>query len=212
MTGHIEKLVSIGSHPLGNSPPKLSEALLNLAGALGEELYFLLSQKNGFYAFESALHVFPAGHLNDIIELEAWNSEQLWKECYGSLTENCLFFAEDIFGGQFCVLNNKICSFDPETGDIQEIADNFERWAKCILDDYNMMTGYSLAHSWQEKYGAIPVNRRLLPKIPFVCGGEFKIDNLYLVDAVKGMKFRADIAKQIRDCPDGSKITIRVID
>ena len=145
------------------------------------------------------------------MDLETWNSEQLWRECYGTLAENCLFFAEDIFGVQFCILNDKICSFEPETGDIKEISDSLDFWAKYILEDYKVLTGYPIAHLWQKQYRSIPINTRLVPKIPFVCGGKFEIDNLYLIDATEGMKFRASIAQQIQNSPDGTNISIKIV-
>ena len=137
--------------------------------------------------------------------LESWNSDNLWRKDDGDLAQNCLFFAEDIFGGQFCIFNDKIYSFDPETGAKELVANQIEEWAKIILEDYNVLTGFPLAHKWQQEYGTLPINKRLLPKIPFVGGGTFTVDN-----SVKGMKVRADIAQQIYALPDGTKITVRV--
>jgi hypothetical protein len=211
MNSYTEKLLSIGSQPLGNRLPYLSEPLLNLAGSLATELHSFLSKKNGFLAFESALHIFPSENSSKMMTLEIWNSDNLWRSDYGALTENCLFFAEDIFGGQFCIFNDKIYLFDPETGAKNLVANNIEQWAKVILEDYDVLTGFPLAHEWQKKHGSLPINKRLLPKILFVFGGDFTIDNLYLLDSVKGMKFRADIAKQIIDLPDGTKINSRVM-
>ncbi|MDM3863058.1 MAG: SMI1/KNR4 family protein [Aphanizomenon gracile PMC644.10] len=210
MINYTEKLVSIGSQPLDDRHPYLSQILLDIAGSMVEELYSFLSKKNGFLAFESALHVFPANNLNGVMNLETWNSDELWRKDYGALAENCLFFAEDIFGGQFCIFNNEIYSFDPETGNKEVVADNIEQWAKLILEDYNVLTGFPLAHQWQQEHGILPINKRLLPKIPFVAGGRFTVDNLYSVDSVKGMKVRADIAQQIHNLPDGTKITVRL--
>ncbi|ELS32848.1 MULTISPECIES: SMI1/KNR4 family protein [Pseudanabaena] len=212
MNIHTEKLVSIGSHPLGEELPYLSQTLLDFASSLADDLYNLLSKKNGFLAFESALHVFPAENSSLIMTLETWNSDNLWRNNYGTLVKNCLFFAEDIFGGQFCIFEDKIYSFDPETGTKEFVANNIEQWAKAILSDYNVLTGFPLAHEWQKKNGNLPIDKRLLPKIPFVVGGDFVVDNLYSVDSVQGMKIRADIAQQIKDLPDGAKINIRVVD
>ena len=50
----------------------------------------------------------------------------------------------------------------------------------------------------------------LLPKIPFVFGGKYEIENLYPVDDLKGMLFRASIAKQIRGLPDGCQIVLNL--
>ncbi|MGD9644213.1 MAG: hypothetical protein AB7U73_00785 [Pirellulales bacterium] len=44
-----------------------------------------------------------------------------------------------------------------------------------------------------------------------VCvGGDYVLENLYALDDVKGMRFRASIANQIRDLPDGTKIRFRI--
>jgi hypothetical protein len=91
------------------------------------------------------------------------------------------------------------------------LARDIEGWARAILNDYQMLTGYSLAHEWQMRHGKLPVGKRLLPKMPFVSGGDFSIDNLYLSDAVEGMQFRAALAKQIRDMPDGTQISFKIV-
>lgn len=58
----------------------------------------------------------------------------------------------------------------------------------------------------------MPIGSRLLPKQLFVLGGSFDVDNLYALDAVKGMQLRAEIARQIRDLPDGTSVTLRLTD
>ena len=92
------------------------------------------------------------------------------------------------------------------------MANDIEGWAEAIITDYKVLTGYPLAHQWQENHGQLPARKRLLPKIPFVAGGKFGLDNLYLHDAVEGMKFRANIAIQIKDLPDGAQIQFEVVD
>ncbi|WP_163505153.1 SMI1/KNR4 family protein [Fodinicola acaciae] len=131
----------------------------------------LLALANGFYAFESALHVFPSGLGGDHINIETWNGPDLWRGLFQGMADHILFFAEDIFGEQFGIKNNKICSFNPETGETEEIASSLEEWAESILADYNMMTGYSLGSEWQRVNGSLPFNQRLLPKIPFILNG-----------------------------------------
>ena len=53
----IEKRLSISSESLADKPAASPEFLRQYA--LGSELFHLLEQKNGFYAFEFALHVLP---------------------------------------------------------------------------------------------------------------------------------------------------------
>lgn len=209
---NLDRLLLNASPPLSTREPVISEQLRILAGSLINDLLNMLHQRNGFYAFERALHVFPSHSTQHEIGLDDWNNSALWINDYKGMADNCLFFAEDIFGSQFCIKDNQIFIFDPETGELSYLADDIEGWAKEILSDYEVLTGYPLAHQWQQQNGQLPSKMRLLPKVPFVMGGEFVLENLHLVDAVSGMKFRADIAIQIKDLPDGDHVQINIID
>lgn len=212
MGKYTEKLISISSSPLNQEKGNISPGLLVMAGSIGKELEELLSKKNGFFAFESALRFFPTESSNQSIGLNAWNSESLWRSLYSDLAEECLFFAEDIFGGQFCIKNNSIFSFDPETGALEEMGSSIEQWSQELLNEYNLWTGFSLAHEWQAKHGKLSHELRLMPKIPFVCGGEFCLDNLTAINAISGMKTRANLALQILNMPDGAQIEFNIIE
>jgi hypothetical protein len=76
---------------------------------------------------------------------------------------------------------------------------DFEGWAAAILDDFNALTGFPLAHEWQGANGQLAAGMRLVPKIPFVAGGEFSVENLCAPDSVRAMRLRGSIAVQIRD-------------
>ena len=212
MAMHVEKLVSIGGNSIVASPPIFGARTLTMAGKHFPELSSMLHGKNGFYAFEAALHVFSAVDVLGTMDIEEWNSETLWRRDYGDLVTNHLFFAEDIFGGQYCIHGDKICFFDPETGETESVCDTLDLWAKSILEDYNYRTGFPLAHEWQSRHGALPSGSRLLPKVPFVCGGKFSVENLYLLDSVKGMRFRATLARQIKNLPNGAKIEFKLVE
>jgi hypothetical protein len=144
--------------------------------------------------------------------LSRWNSFGLWRHEYGDLIGNVLFFAEDAFGDQFCLDNGQVCYFDAETGEFKVLGQNLEEWAKCILQEYGLLTGHPLMHQWQEQYGPLPIGTRLMPKIPFVLGGEYALDNLYTLASVSGMKSRGNLARQIKDSPDGAQVKFRIIE
>ena len=209
---NLDKLLTNASAPLSEHTPELSEKLCILAGSLVDDLLQVYIKCNGFYALEKALHFFPTHSDNQEISIEEWNDDNLWLWGYEGLADNCLFFAEDVFGGQFCISNNLIYIFDPETGSLEYLADSIENWANAIINDYETLTGYLLAHEWQEQGGKIPIKKRLIPKIPFVAGGEFVLGNLYLGDVIEAMKFRAYLANQIRELPDGTQIEFDIDD
>lgn len=203
----VTELLSAGSEAIGPGPREIPSILTRYP--LGNDVFDMLRRKNGFYAFESSLHVFPAageGH----IDLDAWNSEDLWRGTYNDLSAGLLFFAEDIFQDQFCLSPKGIVRFEAETGDKEHFADSLETWANLLLEDFSYQTGWRLASEWQQIHGPIPIGKRLMPKIPFFLGGEFSMDNLWAGESVAGMRAKGDLAIQTRNLPDGSKVTLRV--
>jgi hypothetical protein len=208
----INKLVEIAGPALSDATPRIEAGLSDLATPLESQLLKLYWARNGFYAFESALHVFPMAAEPEVISLEQWNSANLWRAAFGSLALGALFFAEDAFGGQFCIADGGVVRFNPETGEREQIAASIYEWAAVILADSRMQTGWPLAHDWQARYGPLALDQRLVPKIPFVLGGEYVIQNLHALDCVAAMHFYADIARQIHDLADGSQVRLRVVD
>ena len=205
----VEKLLAISSEALA-LPAWIQPAVLGQTSQ-GLELFGMLQLKNGLYAFESALHVFPLEPgPDDEIGLEAWNSEFLWRNGYGNLANGLFFFAEDVFQDQFCISPNGIQKFDSETGATSFLSDSIENWAKLILSDYKLQTAYPLAQAWQAANGPLPQTRRLAPKIPFVLGGEYSLENFWVTEPVEGMRAKANIAVQIKDLPNGAKVKLRI--
>lgn len=205
-----KKLLSICSDSI--APGKVDRAILAAyKSPLVDELISLLNCKNGFYCFESALHVFSCETVGDDFGIIDWNNNGLWIDSYDDMARNALYFAEDVFGGQFCIKSDGVYSFDPETGMFEWLAKSINEWCGVVLNEYKVITGYSLAHFWQKAHGPIPSGYRLVPKIPFVAGGDFDINNLYVDKSDKAMRSRANIALQIRDVPDGGSIQLNII-
>lgn len=211
-TSPLRQLASIGETPLGASldAQELARGLANW-GERGSELAALLAIKNGFFAFESALHVFPSGTAHSI-SLEAWNTPTLWKQSYGDLLGECLCFAQDLFGNPFCVHDGRICFLEAETGHLEFRADTLEAWAALMLEDCAFQTGYPLAKAWREKYGDLALGRRLRPFLPFVGGITYVLENLRDIDQVEAMRFCGHFAQTIRDLPDGTQFRVEVVD
>ena len=204
------KLLEISGDPIGYGldPSKCPSDWIGLK----QELYDLLCLKNGFYAFESALHVRAKGSEGPPVSLECWNKKELWIDTYEVNKSEVFFFAEDLFGGQFGIFENKIVTFDPETAELEEIGSSLEEWSKQLLSDYNYLTGYSLSHEWQQKYGGIPEGYRLIPRQLFVLGGAYDCENLLLVEEVKGMRSRGFFATQLAEIKDGEEIRFQFVD
>ena len=138
----VEQLLSISSEPLAPRAKALSKLLEPYA--LGSELFHMLECKNGFYAFESALHALPLTSATEI-SLEEWNAGSLWRDGYQDMSEGLLFFAEDVFQNQFCLSPDGVLRFEAETGATTFTADSVEGWAEKILGDHRRQTAWPLA-------------------------------------------------------------------
>jgi hypothetical protein len=199
----IERLLSISSDALAPWPAATSKLLASYT--LGEELFRMLQLKNGFYAFEASLHVFPLSS-SDCVSLEDWNSDSLWRSRYLDLAAGLLFFAEDVFQDQFCLSTKGVLRFNSECGTTSPMATSIEDWAEKVVQNYSRETGWLLASKWQKAHGPLPLGKRLLPKIPFCLGGAYSLDNLWAGEAVAGMRFKADLAIKTKDLPEGSQV------
>lgn len=206
MTSSLEKLLAVAGVSEG---PLLGDA--RLADESLRPLAPILGSKNGFYAFESALQVYAVDIPGDL-SLERWNSPDLWRGRYSDVDEGWVFFGQDIFGEQFFLAGDVVGKFNPETGDVEQFAVNLEDWAKNILDDYEVTTGHPLEHAWQVAHGGLRRGDRLVPKIPFVAGGQYSLGNLHACESLRSMYLRADLARQIRDLPDGAQFVYKVVD
>ncbi len=203
----VTKLTSIASEALG-SHPNDGYDFLDIY-PLSSELLSMLHEKNGFYAFESALHVFPISS-RDCMSLQEWNSDSLWRKGYQDLAAGLLFFAEDVFQDQFCLSTSGVVRFDAETGRTEPYAESIEGWARRVLSHYHVDTGWTLASKWQQEKGSLCPGYRLMPKIPFFLGGQYSLDNLWEGEAVEGMRFKASLAIQTRNIPDGQRVRLAV--
>ncbi|WP_054782767.1 SMI1/KNR4 family protein [Pseudovibrio denitrificans] len=209
---NVSKLLELSSPELAGNELLGGNTSVNKVDLSATGLIDLLKRRNGFYAFECALHVLPLTPSQEVMSLTRWNDNQLWRDGYGMLDAKIIFFAEDVLGNQFCLFEGAVHSFDPETGELEYLARDIEDWAGLVLEDYNTLTGWSLARDWQSKHGPLPANMRLCPKIPFVLGGEYSIENLYLCNNVEAMRVYANLAIQLADVPDGTKIRLKVVD
>ena len=198
----IARLLAIAGPPLSDSCP--APQLRQTAPALFE----MLRAKNGFYALDGALHVFPSGISKHGYTLEEWNAPELWLDGYRFAIPERVYFAENVFGEQF-TLGESVELFYPETGQLWPVGVTLEEWADVMLED-NGFTGHSIASQWELEVGPIEPGRRLLPKQPFVVGGGYDIDNLYSGQSLEGMRFRAYLASQIHDLPDGAQVVFEI--
>jgi hypothetical protein len=210
MKSNASKLIDIAGAPFLPNGTASDLDSLDEFGQNGIQIKEILTRKNGFFCFEQALRFFPTETTETSWGFLEWNSPSLWKDEYRGLADNVFCFAEDIFGNQFGISNSSVCFLNAETGDMETIACSIEEYIEKLLSDFNYMTGYQFAHEWQEYCGCLSGRHRLLPKKPFVLGGDYDLSNLVALDSVRVMKTLGNLASQIHDLPEGAQIQFRI--
>ena len=70
----------------------------------------------------------------------------------------------------------------------------------------------NLVEDAKESVGPLGPRRKYRLVIPGVLGGQYDISNIKSVPLLELVSFSGDLAKQIRDMPDGQQIELKVID
>lgn len=203
---NIKKIISISSEPIGEKLDKtLSQKMW-----VPREIQDMLGEKNGFYAFYSALHIYPSS--DPYLSIEEINQDTEWERNYSTDGEEITAFGQDIFGSQFCV-SSKTGYFrlELETGEREHLGEDLDGMWEKLLADPETETGYPLAQQWQIKNGTLPLNYRLCPKIPFFMGGEYSVENLMPIHTLERIRLGMDIFNQTKDIPDGQRVELKVV-
>jgi hypothetical protein len=104
----------------------------------------------------------------------------------------------------------RIC---PEQLSCEKIAEDDQEYARlwkneAFLRDWNME---ALVETANARYGAQPQGRCFCLKMPAALGGGYEVDNVGTIAIAELISFAGDIAKQIKDLPDGAKIRLRFV-
>lgn len=178
------------------------------SGPLGE-LSALLLQRNGFALFNAGVQVFRGGAGGIGPELAEWNSPHAWKDTYGALADDLFCFGQDLFGVQFAITGNRtVVTFDPENGQRASIGSSLQDWAEWLLADPNVRGAHGFATSWQDEFGALTMQQRLIPRRFFVFGGTYDRNNVTSMDAVEAMRIRGPLARHVHDLPKGANVQL----
>ena len=181
-------------------------------GNITDELYLdFLKKINGGYFYNNSLLLFGFSDKEEQFNITHINST--FKEHYSSLVENLYFFGQDVFGNPFAFEKGKVVFFNLESGKKEILANNFKEWLDVLYNDLDYYTGESLVYELDDiQKQQLTLNKRLCPKYPFILGGEYNINNLVLKGYIENISYNADIAKQVYNLPEGSKMKIVIDD
>lgn len=193
-------------------PGKADLALLSKYElAIRDNDYFSFIEKsgNGGFFYGQSLHIYGYSDLHDFHSIEVLNS--MLRNEYGNIIDDLVAFAQDLFGNQFCFDTSArgVVFFDSETGERDPIASGYAEWLNKLDDHLEYFTGVNVLNDWLSN-NKFEFGYRLCPKIPFIMGGEYKVNNLYGSKFPDFIKSYANIARQVYNLPDGTPVKLNM--
>jgi len=173
---------------------------------LPPNLVRILSDTNGFILHDGALHVRGARITPEWHSLrEALHGPTAFHTLYESVHTTDIPFAQDQFGDQFMLRDGQVLRLSSEDGDLEPFADSLDDFFGRVAEDIEGFLNAGLGHTMQP-------GQLLLAYPPFVFQESADGVSLKPVRAGEVILFHADLARQIRDIPDGGQIEFKVVD
>ena len=204
---------NLDSHKSHKTSSNTIELVTHINGVALDESYLNMIHKgiDGYY-FHNSLQLYS--HSDEAVE--TYNNirdvnEQFFRY-YGDLFDGLATFGQDLFGNQFCFGRSGILFFNSETAEAEHLVDHFEEWLLHLFKDLDYLTGQQLAAKLKENKKKELIGGRLYPKKPFVDGGTFDFENTFNLKYPDYISYYSNIAKQVKNLPDGSTIKFKIIE
>lgn len=182
-----------------------------LAEAIPFDLSAVLTDVNGFIAFDGAFHVRgiaaePLWHSLGA----AWKGERALHRLFPVLSPNDVPFAQDALGDQFIFRDDHICRLEAETGELHATGMDTQDFFRALIDTPEQQLPLGFVRRFHDE-GGVLLPGQLLSVYPPLCTKESASGvSLRAISAIERVEFLAHFAQQTADLTDGSRVEFRV--
>lgn len=174
--------------------------------SLPDGIQGLLRENNGFILHDGAFHLRGVcDHPNWHSLRHAWTGDHSFSRLYATVTTSDIPFAEDAFGDQFLWRDGRVLRLFSETGLLDQVAKSLGEFLHQI--DTQTMEYLNFNPEMKLEPGML---WHVYP--PFVCNSLTPNRSFKAVPTVELRAFNANLAEQLKDLPDGTKIEYKMID
>jgi len=179
---------------------------IELLRELPSNLVRILSDTNGFILHEGALHVRGASLTPEWHSLRvAMRGPSAFHTLYESVQAADIPFSQDQVGDQFLLRDGRVLRLSSETGEVEMLANSLVDFLSRVSQDIEGFLNVGLRHTMQP-------GQLLLAYPPFVFQESGAAASLKPVNAGEVILFHANLARQIRDVPDGGQVKLKITD
>jgi hypothetical protein len=179
---------------------------------LPEPLASVLRQVNGFVRYQGGLHVrgaciAPAWHALRVASI----GPRAFHELYWDVRPSDIPFAEDCMGDQFLLRDDVVLRLSAETGGLESLAMGVvEFFSKAEDDPLEFLQMHPLMQ-FQAEGGRLAPGELLGAFPPFFVQQAGEGVSLRAIPTEERRGFLADVARQVRDMPDGGFIQFEIV-
>jgi len=179
---------------------------VEILAELPADLVRVLSDTNGFILHEGAVHVRGASLTPEWHSLRsAWRGPNAFHTLYQEVRLSDVPFAQDQIGDQFLIRDSAVLRLSAETGEIGRLSDSLQDFFSRLSSDIEGFLNVGLGQRMQPG--------QLLHAYPPFCFRESGAGaSLKPLPASEVILFHADLARQIRDVPDGGQVEFKLTD
>jgi len=165
------------------------------------------TRQNGLIAYHGGLHIrgcvlTPKWHSLGYV----WFGALKLSDLFDCLTPNDIPFAQDCYGDQFLIRDNKIMRLLSETSDLEFLDIDFNNFIKKVKEDPKGFLKIGNTDKFALKPG------QLVNVIPPFCINIDTERSFKLIDSEEQIRFLSYFSKQINKLPDGTIIKIETDD
>ena len=135
----------------------------------------------------------------------AWRGPKAFHTLYDGVRPSDIPFAEDQAGDQFLMREGAVLRLSAETGETEQLSDSLQGFLTSVSSDIEGFLNVGLRHTIQP-------GQLLLAYPPFCFQESGAGASLRPLPASEVILFHVDLARQIRDVPDGGRVEFKVTD
>jgi hypothetical protein len=170
----------------------------------------LLESANGYVAFHGGLHVRGACLAPEWHSLRsAWFGEDAISHLFTEVEPTDVPFAQDALGDQFVLRDGFVWALSAETGLLSPKNMTLLEFDAAVREDPDEFLQLGPLQEFRAAGGVLAPGQLLSAVPPFVFRESADGVSYRAISAKDRLHFLADLAKEIRNLPDGAKLTFK---
>ena len=167
----------------------------------------LLKAANGYVAYHGGLHVRGACRLPEWHSLRAaWFGEDAIHRLFAEVSPDDVPFAEDALGDQFIIRRDVVWRLSAETNVIASTNLRLHEFDQAARADPDHFLQLGPLNQFQSEGGRLEPGQLLSVYPPFVFKESAEGVSLKAVPTLERRRYLSDLARQLRDVPDGASL------